>query len=150
MTLLHPDSRYQRFVFVAPKGQPTAWRLSYERVEEALRRVDPKVVTAVKVSKLREISYLSYQATFPFGWFEGTSSLNHNLMTFAEATLGTATGFATWLRRDIVPQGVGIEFNFLPGIEMKIPPGLIPDTTDADVIAAVLEKFVRRVLRGDE
>lgn len=150
MTPMHPDSRYQRFVFVAPEGQPTAWELSYERVEEALRRVDPQAVTAVQTSELRGTSYLSYQATFPFGWFEGTSSLNHNLMTLAEATLGTAARFATWLRRDIVPQGAGIEFNFLPGIEMEVPPGMIPDTTDVDAIAAVLEKFVRRVLRGDD
>jgi hypothetical protein len=69
-----------------------------------------------------------------------------NWVSISDTTIDKAAHFAAWLRREIVPPGVGIAFNFLEGIEEGTPPGMLPEADDVNLIKAALEDFVRGVV----
>jgi hypothetical protein len=148
MTLMDPDDHYPLFIFAAPESTPTAWELSYDRAEESLRRVDPEARIDRGDMALGSDELFWYQVTFPFGWVEGNAGVRHNWLSIMDATIDTAAHFAAWLRKNLVPAGAGIEFNFTDGIDERAAPGTLPDSDDVDVLKAVLEEHVRGVIDG--
>lgn len=149
MTTIDPDDHYDLFIFAAPDSDPTAWELSYDRVEEALRRVDPEAQIDRGGMALKTDELFWYQVTFPFGWAEGNAGARHNWLSLKDADLDAAAHFAAWLRSTLVPAGAGIEFNFTDGIEDGVPPATLPETDDITALRHVLEAHVREVLEGN-
>lgn len=148
MVTMHPDDNYNLVIFAAPDGSPTAWSLSYDKVEDGLLRIDPQV----RVKRGRRGSNdgtFRYAVTFPFGWVEGNVGVDHDSISIADVKIEVVAHFAAWLRGEIVPAGAGIEFNFLDGIELGVPPGVLPETTDVDVLRRALEDHVRRVIESE-
>jgi hypothetical protein len=146
---MRPDDIYDTFVFGAPDEDLTAWELSYAVIEESLKRIDPNAKVDHKSSPPRNSEYLWFQANFPFGWAEGGARvLPHNSVSIANATVDKAAHFAAWLRHDIVPPGVEIFFNVFEGIEVGMPPGVLPDTIDVGEIKATLKEYVRGITSG--
>jgi hypothetical protein len=139
------DDRYPRFVFAAPDDDPTGWGLTYERIEESLRDIDPRARTARAQHPPRNEEFLSFELTFPFGWVEGHAFTRHNSLSLTEATLATATGVATWLRAVIVPPGAGIESTYLEAIELGIPPTPLPSTDAPTLLRQALHHHIQAV-----
>lgn len=146
MTLPDSDECYERFVFAATDDDPTGWGLSYQALDDTLRRIDPQSPIDRGPMAMKDDELFWYQVTFPFGWAEGNAGVRHNWISIADTTIDKAAHFASWLRREIVPRGAGIAFNFFEGIQEGASPGTLPDTDDVDTIKAVLEEFVRGVL----
>lgn len=148
MTMMDPDDHYPLFNFAAPDGNPTAWELTYDKAEESLRHVDPEARIDRGNMALKSDELFWYQVTFPFGWAEGNAGIRHNWPSISDATIDMAAHFAAWLRRNLVPPGVGIQFNFTDGIEEGATPGTLPDSGDADVLRRAIEEHVREIVEG--
>lgn len=130
------------YVFTPSEGE--SWGLTYEDLAARLRERNPDEFIRTDDGTDGPVtgSSMHFGVTVDGEQMEGMALLSPEGVSVMDCTVGLAAGFVTWLRSDVVPEGMAVTFNTEWGLEADLPDAPVPDADPLHIAAVFVEHLV--------